>query len=101
MFAIGNRTTVLLAAAFAVTFNSFDASAASKGKLPAPANFRVVAKTAYTVTLAWDAAMIGGSAAETRGGVSPCSSDARRLVSEHGQARTPISAFYENTNNQQ
>jgi hypothetical protein len=56
MFALGNRTTVLLAAAFALTFNTFNTSAASKGKLPTPANFRVLAKTAYTVTLGWDAA---------------------------------------------
>ena len=50
MRALGNRTTVLLAAAFALRFNTFNASAASKGKLPTPANFRVAAKTAYTVT---------------------------------------------------
>ena len=56
MFTLGIRTTVSLAAGFALTFNTFNASAASKGSLPAPANFRVVAKTAYTVTLAWDAA---------------------------------------------
>jgi hypothetical protein len=39
MFALGNRTTVLLAAAFALTFNTFNAFAASKGKLPTPADF--------------------------------------------------------------
>jgi hypothetical protein len=57
MFAFGNRT-VLLFAAFALSFNIFNASAArsggSKGGGSAPANFRVAAKTAYTVTLAWD-----------------------------------------------
>ena len=56
MFALDNKTAVLLVAAFALSLNPFKASAGSKGNLPTPANFRVAAKTAYTVTLAWDPA---------------------------------------------
>ena len=58
MCALGNKTMLLLVAAFALTFNTLNASAGSKGSgsLPMPGNFRVTAKTAYTVTLAWDPA---------------------------------------------
>jgi hypothetical protein len=56
MFAFGNQTPMLLAAVLALTLNTFDASAGSRGKLSTPANFRVASKTAYTVTLAWDPA---------------------------------------------
>lgn len=50
-----------LAAAIALVFSgTFSASTAvaagPKGNPPTPQNFRVTAKTAYTVTLAWDAA---------------------------------------------
>jgi hypothetical protein len=56
MFATGKTLTLLLAAAFALGLNTFDASAAKRGGTStAPRNFRVVAKTAYTVTVAWDA----------------------------------------------
>jgi hypothetical protein len=56
MFAIGKRTTVLLVAAFTLSVNTFNASAAKGSSTgSAPRNFRVAAKTAYTVTLAWDA----------------------------------------------
>jgi hypothetical protein len=55
MLTLGNRTTVLLVAAFTLTLNPFNASAAKRGsKGSAPGNFRVANKTAYTVTLAWD-----------------------------------------------
>jgi len=54
MFALDSRATVLLVAALTLSLNTFNASAA-KGSGSAPRNFRVAAKTAYTVTLAWDA----------------------------------------------
>jgi hypothetical protein len=54
MLALCHRTTVLLAAAVTLSLNAFNAAAAKGSKGSAPANFRVAAKTAYTVTLAWD-----------------------------------------------
>ena len=53
MFRLRQKTIVL---AVAIALNAFNASAgktSSNGN--APRNFRVTAKTAYTVTLAWDA----------------------------------------------
>src|SRR5262245_47339472 len=56
MFRFSHRTIVLLVAGLAFGLSALNtASAATRGKAGAPANFRVVAKTAYTVTLAWDA----------------------------------------------
>lgn len=62
MRALVNRTTVLLVAAFTLSLNTFNASAGkgSSSGGSAPRNFRVAAKTAYTVTLAWDAPTSGG-----------------------------------------
>src|ERR1051325_3159629 len=56
MFALRSRTAgLLVAAAFTLSLNTFNLSAAkSGGKGNAPGDFRVTAKTAYTVALAWD-----------------------------------------------
>lgn len=54
MFTLGNRTTLLLVAAFAFTFNASPATTRDRTKPTMPGNFRVVSKTAYTVTLAWN-----------------------------------------------
>jgi len=54
MFTAVNRTLLLLVAALAFTFNSVQAAAPRDRTKPTmPGNFRVVAKTAYSVTLAW------------------------------------------------
>ena len=53
MFAFSRNQTVLLVAGLGFSLSVLSASAAIK-KGNAPANFRVTAKTAYTVTLAWD-----------------------------------------------
>src|SRR5262245_59982022 len=51
MFTLGHRTIALLAAGLAFSLNGTAFAGGSKGS--APGNFRVVAKPAYTVTLAW------------------------------------------------
>jgi chitodextrinase len=51
MFTSGQKMIVLLVAAFAFSFNT--SQAADRSKPTMPGNFRVVSKTAYTVTLAW------------------------------------------------
>src|SRR5688500_5040442 len=52
MFALLQRTGVLLVAALAFSFTTF-AATKDRTKPTMPGNFRVVSKTAYTVTLAW------------------------------------------------
>ena len=51
MFSLLRRTAVLLVAALAFSFTTFAATDRTKPTMPG--NFRVVSKTAYTVTLAW------------------------------------------------
>jgi chitodextrinase len=54
MFRVGHKIMVLFVTGLALSLGALNsASAATKGS--APRNFRLVAKTAYTVTLAWDA----------------------------------------------
>jgi hypothetical protein len=54
MFTFGNRAALVLVTAVTLSLNTFNTSAARIGGGGAPANFRVVSKTAYTATLAWD-----------------------------------------------
>ncbi len=54
MYAIGQRPMVLFAAALMFTLGTLDAGARDRTKPTTPGNFRVVAKTAYSVTVAWN-----------------------------------------------
>ena len=53
MFTLRNKITVLLVAAFTFTLSTVDSAGVDRSKPTMPGNFRVVSKTAYTVTLAW------------------------------------------------